>query len=55
MWVSNALFLVAGLVLASRMAFTGGHTRGGGIEGVWQRLFRRKARPQLTPAAEGSA
>jgi len=54
MWVSNVVFLVAGIVLASRMSHTGGHTRGGGLDDLRHRLFRR--RRQAEPVvAEASA
>ena len=42
MWVSNVLFLIAGIVLASRMSHTGGHTRGGTLDELVQRLFGRR-------------
>jgi lipopolysaccharide export system permease protein len=54
MWVSNAVFLVAGIVLASRMSHTGGHTRGGALDDLRHRLFRRRRRAEPT-VAEASA
>jgi lipopolysaccharide export system permease protein len=52
MWAGNALFLVAGLILASRMAYTSGHARGGAFDGIKHRLFgRRKRAAKLTTEA----
>ena len=53
MWVSNVVFLVAGLLLASRMARTGGHTRGGAFDGIAEKLFGRRRR--LDEAPTGAA
>jgi lipopolysaccharide export system permease protein len=54
MWVTNLLFLVAGLVLASRMAYTGGHTRAATFDGLKYRFFGRRKRAAELVAA-GSA
>jgi hypothetical protein len=45
MWVSNVVFLVSGVLLASRMARSGAHTRGGGLDELKHRLFGRRRRP----------
>jgi lipopolysaccharide export system permease protein len=49
MWVSNAVFLVAGLVLAGRMSRTSGHTRGGQLDELVHRFFGRSRRPIEVP------
>jgi len=44
MWVSNVVFLIAGILLASRMGRSGGNTRGGGFDDLmhWLRGHRRR-------------
>jgi lipopolysaccharide export system permease protein len=42
MWVSNVVFLIAGILLASRMSRTGGNTRGGGLDDLMHRLRGRR-------------
>lgn len=43
MWVSNVIFLIAGIVLASRMGRSAGYTRGGTFDGILGRLFGRRS------------
>lgn len=50
MWMSNVVFLVAGLVLASRMSRTSGHVRGGGFDDLLGRVFRGWRRSRKIPA-----
>ncbi|MBM4185137.1 MAG: YjgP/YjgQ family permease [Gemmatimonadetes bacterium] len=49
MWMSNAVFLTAGIILAARMARSHGNTRGSGMGELWQsfldKLRRKPARP----------
>ena len=45
MWVSNVVFLIAGILLASRMGRNGGNTRGGGFDDLVHRLKGRRRRP----------
>ena len=44
MWVSNVVFLIAGIVLASRMGRARGNTRGGGFDELWQTVRARLGR-----------
>jgi lipopolysaccharide export system permease protein len=44
MWVSNVVFLIAGIVLASRMGRSAGYTRGGTFDGIVGKLFGRRVR-----------
>jgi lipopolysaccharide export system permease protein len=45
MWLSNVVFLIAGLVLASLMGRSGGNTRGGGrLDDALAKLFGRRRR-----------
>ncbi|HUF75468.1 MAG TPA: LptF/LptG family permease [Longimicrobiales bacterium] len=51
MWLSNVVFLLAGLVLASRMGRSAGHTRGGGrLDDLLARLSGRRQRPEQATA-----
>jgi lipopolysaccharide export system permease protein len=54
MWLSNVVFLIAGILLASRMGRSAGHTRGGGLEGFMGKLFGRRAR-RPSEAVAGAA
>jgi lipopolysaccharide export system permease protein len=45
MWVSNVVFLIAGILLASRMGRSGGNTRGGGFDDLMHRLRGHRRRP----------
>lgn len=45
MWIPNAVFLVVGIALASRMGRAGSTVRGGGFADSWQRLRGRIAAP----------
>lgn len=51
MWVSNVVFLIAGIVLASRMGRSAGYTRGGTFDGWLGRLFTRRPRRAREVAA----
>jgi hypothetical protein len=54
MWIPNAVFLVVGLLLVSRMGRAGGTARGGG--GVAELLWRLRERlPGRRRTAEGTA
>ena len=55
MWMSNVVFLIAGILLASRMGRSAGHTRGGGLDGLLARLFGRRARQRGEVPAGASA
>jgi lipopolysaccharide export system permease protein len=50
MWITDFLFLLVGLVLASRMGRAGGTARGGGLEDLWSRLRFRFTRSAPEPA-----
>ena len=50
MWLSNVVFLIAGVVLASRMGRSVSSTRGGGLDELLGRLFGRGARPEPATA-----
>jgi lipopolysaccharide export system permease protein len=51
MWLSNVVFLIAGLVLASRMGRSAGNTRGGGrLDDALAKLFGRRRRPDRVAA-----
>jgi len=57
MWLSNVVFLIAGILLAARMGRTGGNTRGGGVDDLWQSLRAKlpgKRRTAARVAAEAS-
>jgi lipopolysaccharide export system permease protein len=41
MWITNVIFLVAGLVMATRMGRAGGTVRGGGFQEFWDGLATR--------------
>lgn len=53
MWVSNVVFLVAGIVLAARMGRASVNTRGSGFDEMWQSLRARLGR-KLGSTAEAS-
>ena len=55
MWLSNVVFLIVGLVLASRMGRSAGHTRGSGrLEDLAAKLFGRRRRPEPVTAEAGA-
>jgi lipopolysaccharide export system permease protein len=53
MWVSNVVFLVAGLLLAARMGRARSHARGGGLDEFWHGL-RAKLRPSRAVGREAT-
>jgi lipopolysaccharide export system permease protein len=53
MWMSNVVFLVAGIVLAARMSRASVNTRGGGLAEAWHGLVAKLLRRK--PARFGSA
>lgn len=53
MWISNVVFTLVGLVLASRMGRAGSTVRGGGWDDIWLRL-RDKIRPRRRRAGAES-
>lgn len=53
MWITNVIFLLAGLVLVSRMGRAGATVRGGGWEDAWLRLRDALARWARPGPAEG--
>ncbi len=53
MWVSNVVFLVAGILLAARMDRARSHARGGGFDEIWQGL-RQKLRPSREVPSEAT-
>jgi lipopolysaccharide export system permease protein len=54
MWLSNVVFLIAGILLAARMGRTSVNTRGGGVDELWQSL-RAKLPGKLRTAARVAA
>jgi len=50
MWLSNVVFLIVGILLASRMGRGVGSTRGGGMDELLAKLFGRRAQAAGAPA-----
>ena len=55
MWLSNVVFLLAGIVLASRMGRSAGYTRGGTFDGFLGRLVGRRSRGAHRVTAEAAS
>ncbi len=51
MWVSNVIFLIVGILLASRMGRSGGNTRGGSFDDLMHRLRGRRRGPSEVAVA----
>jgi lipopolysaccharide export system permease protein len=55
MWISNVVFLGAGIVLAARMSRASVNTRGGGLMEVWHDLVAKIFRRRRVARAESAA